>query len=232
VFPGFPSRIGPDRTFNAGSQITHLVLDLSLLTQVRASRARQAMTELEVRVVKDDLAIAIVQIYLQALQAQSRIVASSARIGTAEAILGQTRAKEQAGTGSKLDVARAVEQRENERAIQIEATKDFRVLQTLLLKTIGREQIEGRIDLEKPECALLIESEVQRSAQDQRPDLLAQEAKAKVAGLERKAVDQQRRPKVAAFADYGLLGAGPDRSIGTYNVGVGMNVPLWTGKRI
>jgi outer membrane protein TolC len=232
VFPGFPSRIGPYRTFNARPQVTQAIVDLSLLAKVRATRARQIQSDLEVKAMKDELAIAVVQIYLQALQARSQEAASEARLQTAGAILRQTQDKEEAGTGSKLDVARAVEQMERERVIRIEATRDAQVLETLLLQTIGREQIEGGVRLEKPEFPLSIENEVQRTAQDQRPDLLAQQAKAKAAGLERRVIDQQRMPKVSAFGDYGLLGAGPDRSIGTYTVGINLTVPVWTGRRI
>jgi outer membrane protein TolC len=175
----------------------------------------------------------VVQIYLQALQAQSRQDAATVRIGTAEAILAQVQSKEELGTASKLDAARALQQLENERLVQIEAARDCHVLQTLLLKTIGKEQ-QGTVGirLEKPEFVLLLENEVQRNARDLRSDLLAEEAKAKVADLERRAVGQQRFPKVTGFADYGLLGAGPDRSIGTYNIGISMTVPLWTGRRI
>jgi outer membrane protein len=234
IFPGFPSRIGPYRAFNARPQVTQNVLDLALLTQIRASRARRDLTELDVRALRDDLAIAVVDVYLQALQAQSRLAASKARIATAEAILEQAQAKEQTGTGSKLDVARALDQLESERILEIEAKRDGQVLQTILLRTIGREQIAdgAMLRLEKPGFALFVENEVQRSAQNQRPDLLALQARAKVAGLERQAIDQQKMPRVTAFADYGLLGAGLDRSIGTYAVGVAVTVPLWTGRRI
>ncbi|MFN9265702.1 MAG: TolC family protein, partial [Acidobacteriota bacterium] len=38
VFPGFPSRIGPFRTFNARPIVSQKVIDLSLLASVRAAR--------------------------------------------------------------------------------------------------------------------------------------------------------------------------------------------------
>ena len=40
IFPGFPSRAGPYRTFNARPVLTQTVLDLSLLDEIRASRER------------------------------------------------------------------------------------------------------------------------------------------------------------------------------------------------
>ena len=37
---------------------------------------------------------------------------------------------------------------------------------------------------------------------------------------------------MTGVGDYGLLGAGPDRSIGTWNVGAAVTIPLWTSGRL
>lgn len=233
VFPGFPSRLGPYRTFNARPQVTQTILDLSLLSQIRAARAQRNVAELETRVVKDDLAIAVVQLYLQALQADSRIAASGARLRTAEAILRQVADKEQAGTASKLDLARATEQLENERGVQIAAERDARVLRTMLLRAIGMEQSDGgAVALEKPAFVLPVAEEVAQSAAARRPELQVLQARAGVASLERKAAEQQRLPRLTGFGDYGVLGAGPDQSLSTYTVGASLTIPLYTGRRI
>lgn len=232
VFPGFPSRLGPYRTFNARPQITQTILDLSLLSQIRAARAQKGMAELEVRVAREDLTIAVVQLYLQALQADSRISASAARLRTAGAILRQVADKEQTGTASKLDLARATEQLENERGIQIAAERDARVLRTMLLKAIGLEQTAGAIALEKPAFTLPLEEEVAQSAATRRPELAVLQARAGMASLERKAAGQQRLPRLTGFGDYGVLGAGPDSSLSTYTIGATLTIPLWTGRRI
>ncbi len=232
IFPGFPSRVGPYRTFNARPQVTQTLIDLSLLSEIRAARARKGVTELEARAMQEDLAIAVVQLYLQALQADSRAAASAARLATAEAILGQARDKEQAGTASKLDVARAVEQLENEQGVRIAAVRDASVLRTLLAKAIGMEQAATTLELEKPVFQLPVAAEVQQTALTRRPDLLALEANARVASLETRAAREQRLPKLSGFGDYGLQGAGPDQSLSTYNVGATLTIPLYTGRRI
>ncbi len=231
VFPGFPSRLGPYRTFNARPQVTQTILDLSLLSQIRAARAQKTVAELETRVVKDDLAIAVVQLYLQALQADSRVEASGARLRTAEAILRQVADKEQAGTASKLDLARATEQLENERGVQIAAERDARVLRTMLLRAIGMEQTTT-VALERPAFVLPVAEEIARNAAARRPELQALNAKAGLASLERKAAGQQRLPRLTGFGDYGVLGAGPDQSLSTYTVGASLTIPLYTGRRI
>lgn len=231
VFPGFPSRLGPYRTFNARPQVTQTILDLSLLSQIRAARAQKNVAGLETRVAKEDLTIAVVQLYLQALQADSRIAASAARRQTAEAILQQVTDKERTGTASKLDLARATEQLENERGVQIAAERDAQVLRTMLLKAIGLEQETG-VALEKPSFVLPVATEVAESALARRPELQVLKAKSDVASLERKAAQQQRLPRLTGFGDYGVLGAGPDNSLSTYTVGAALTIPLFTGRRI
>lgn len=224
VFPGFPSRIGPYRTFNARPQVTQTVLDLALLSQIRAARANAKAAEAQQKVVRDDLAIAVVTLYLQTLQADSRVAASDARIRTAETIVTQAKDREAVGTGSRLDVARAVEQLENERIVRTNAGRDAAVLRTMLAQAIGLDQPPAV--LEKPSFAAGA-AEIAT-----RPELVVLEEQARVAQLETEAARRQKYPKVAAFADWGVLGAGPDRAIGTYAVGGSITVPLWTGRRI
>lgn len=224
VFPGFPSRLGPYRTFNARPQVTQTVLDLSLLSRIRAARANAKVAEAEQKVVRDDLAIAVVSLYLQALQADSRIAASNARLRAAETIATQARDRESVGTGSKLDLSRAVEQLENERIAGINAVRDASVLRTMLAQAIGLDQPPAT--LEKPVFA------APPADPQTRPELLVLEEKANAAKIETEAARRQKYPKVSAFADWGVLGAGPDRAIGTYTVGGSLTVPLWTGRRI
>jgi outer membrane protein TolC len=69
-------------------------------------------------------------------------------------------------------------------------------------------------------------------ALQQRAEVKALETRLRVTSLERQAAGRERLPRVTAIADYGLLGAGPDRSIGTYQVGASVAIPLWTSKRI
>jgi outer membrane protein TolC len=233
LFPGFPSRLDPYRTFNARVQVTQAIVDLSLLTQIRAARAKQGVRDHEAAAVREDTGIAVAQIYLQILQADSRITSSSARMATAESLLKQASDKESAGTGSKLDVARAIEQLENEKGLRIAAERDSQVLRVLLLKAIGLEQsVPRNFRLSAPTFVFAARGESAREALANRPDLRALEAETAIANLEIQAARQQRLPRLTGFADWGVLGSGPDRSIGTYTLGASLTVPIWTGRRI
>lgn len=230
IFPGFPSRVGPYRTFNARPQVTQTVIDLSLLQQIRASRVREAEAKAGIRTTREDLRIAVVQLYLEALAADSRAEAASARLATAEALLTQTRDKEQAGTASKLDVARGVEQAEAERAMLIDARRQGSEVKTMLARTIGG----GDLD---PSSLRLAAPVIQAVSGDsgagaERPEWEVMRQRQQAATLDVRAANAQRMPKLAAVGDYGLAGNGPDRSLSTYTVGATLTVPLWTGRRI
>jgi outer membrane protein TolC len=232
IFPGFPNRMGPFRTFNARPVVTQTVLDASLLAAIRAVREQKREAEEQVRVVRDTTQMAVVELYLQALEADSRRQAAEARVQTARQLWQQTREKEAAGTSNKLDVARAEQQWEAEQGLVLAAQRDADVLRTLLRQTIGLETGEFVLDaasLRMPDAAQKPRLEVALAA---RPEMAMMAARKSGATWEKKAAERERWPKLGATGDYGVLGAGPDQSLSTYNVGATLTIPLWTGRRI
>lgn len=235
VLPGLSSRLGPYRLFNARPVLTQTVLDLSLLSSIRAARERNAQAGFEATVARESALAAVVQIYLQVLETDSRIRAAEARLQTAEAIVKQTSDLEHGGSASKLDLARAEQEYQSERTAAINARRNRAVMMTWLVRTIGKDDAHD-YSLETPvvrpvSAATPIESSM-RAASSERAELKALDAKARGAQQERAEASRQRWPKIGVAGDYGVLGAGPDRSLSTYSVGVSLNVPLWTGGRI
>ena len=224
VFPGLPSRIGPYRTFDARPVVSQKVLDLSLLAGVRASRARVDQSKHEVAALREDIVLAAAQLYLQARQLESSAQAAEARIKTAGAILERAQHSEASGSASKLDVARAESQLYTERAGLHGIVKDLETAKSLLLRTIGRSQASVTLaDVTAP---------VEPSSPAARAETAALEAKQRVAELEVQQARSKRMPEISASAGWGVLGAGPDRAVGTYSYGFTATVPVWTGGRI
>ncbi len=223
IFPGFPSRVGPYRTFNARPVLTQTVLDLSLLDEIRASRERIRQVKDEAEVTREATLFAVLQLYLQALEADSRVSAAQARLRTAEGVLAQTMDREQAGAASRLDVERARQEQENERVVVTAAKRDRDVLQSLLVRTIG---MEGEVTLDPVAETKRVDRAVDRA------EVRAFEARLRVETLETRSAERQRWPKLGVAGDYGVLGAGPEQSLSTYAVGATLTVPLWTSRRI
>jgi outer membrane protein len=222
LFPGIPSRIGPFRTFNARPVVTQSVLDLSLLEKVRAARAEEVASKWDIEAAREETQAAVVTLYLQTFQAQSRLRAASARRQAADALLAQIETREAAGAASQLDVARQRQLRQTEELAVIAATTDLRILKPALEELLG-SSVAG--NLAEPTLGL-------SAPVSERADILAQQARIDVAKHDVERARRERLPKVSASGDYGLLGAGPDRSIATYTIGATLSIPLWTGRRL
>ncbi len=233
AFPGLSSRLGPYRTFNARPVVSQTILDLSLLSSIRASRLREKAAEQDIEALREDTQAAVVGAYLQVFQAQSRLAAAQARLRSANALLAQTTDLEQAGRASKLDLARQQQRREIEQLAVITAQQETDGLLPQIAELIGRATSSG-LELAPPTPAPFTGSaaSVVAAAQTTRPDLAALKTRVAVAEQELSKVHRERLPKVTGVGDYGLLGAGPDRSIGTWNVGASVTIPLWTSGRL
>lgn len=232
IFPGFADRVGPFRTFNARPVLTQTVLDLSLLSKIKSSRERERSLNFDAETTRDAALVAVLQLYLQIQQAESRIKAAQARVETAQAVLRQAQDFEQAGTANKLDVARAEQQFHVEQAAVTQARRDRDVLLTSMLRTIGLPP-EEPVQLEAPilEVRPLAEDAV-KIALTQRPELRSIDSRMRVASLDRESAERDRLPKLSFTGDYGVAGVGPERSLSTYLVGATLTIPLWTGRRI
>jgi len=226
IIPGLGSRVGPFRTFDARPTVSQNVIDLSLLARIRVSRAQEAALRFDVETAREATLLAVLQLYLQIQQADSRIAATEARRKTAEAVLRQAEQFEQAGTASKLDVARAAQQFHSEQAVLATAKGDREALVTMLLRTIGMGQQE--VALEAP----ALELRAVGGGPAERPEVRALQARMQAAEEDRRRAERERMPRLAFVGNYGLAGTGPDRSLSTYAVGATLTIPLWTGGRI
>jgi outer membrane protein TolC len=229
--PGFGGRVGPFRTFNARPVLTQTVLDLSLLSRMRAAREREDGLRFELETAREATRLAVAQIYLQIQQAESRIAASQARLRAAEALWRQSLDFEQAGTASKLDVARTAQRYRSEQAAVSGAVRDRDELTTLLLRTIGLDPA-GRVRLAPLAAAGKLPEASAAAAVGQRAEIRALDSRIRAGQQEQAAALRQRLPRIGVSGDYGVAGAGPDRSLSTYTTGATLTIPLWTGRRI
>jgi outer membrane protein len=236
VLPGAPSRMGPYRVFNARPQLTAPLIDLSLLSSIRAAGERSSASKYDAETVRQTTLLAVLELAIDYFQADSRIAAASARLDTAHAVLRQTGQAEAAGTASKLDLARAAQQVYTEQASLAEAKRDRDVVRAMLAKTIGLDQTDA-IELEAPELLSFASrarsaDSIASGALEQRSELEALNARRNAAVYDRQAAARERLPKLAFSGDYGVTGAGPDRSLSTYTVGASLSIPVFTGGRI
>jgi outer membrane protein len=236
MFPGFPSRLGPYRVFNARPQLTAPVFDLALLSTIHSARERAVESKYDAETTRQATLLAVLELDINLFQAESRIAAAAARLRTAQAVHQQADQSEAAGTASKLDLARTSQQVFAESANLTEARRDRDVVRAMLLETIGLEQ-DAAIQFAAPELENFQErlrsvDEIRNGAFEARSELNALEARRRAAQFDREGAQRERLPKLAFSGDYGVLGQGPDRSLSTYTLGGSLTILLFTGGRI
>jgi len=117
-----------------------------------------------------------------------------------------------------------------------QARRDRDVLRAMLLEAAGLEQ-SAALELEAPELNSFTGHDraaerIRRAAAEQRSELSAAQSRIRAAALERQSAQRERLPRLAFLGDYGLLGAGPDRSLSTWSAGASVTIPVFTGGRL
>lgn len=235
VVPGFPSRLGPYRLFDARPVLTQTILDGGLVSRIRAAREQFAASRYNAEAVRETTQLAVMELYFGALQAESRVMASKARLATAKAVLQQAVDKEQGGAASKLDVARATEELENETGTLANTERDLRTLKTSLARLIGvgggdsfdLVTIDRKGFETLPPAPAATEAAITTRAETARD-----QAEIRRADQEVEQAKREYWPKIGFAGDFGALGQGPENSVSTYSVGATMTFPIWTSGRI
>jgi outer membrane protein TolC len=239
IFPGFPSRVGPFRVFNARPTLTQTLFDAGLAESIRASRVEAERNRHDLDAVRESVQATVIDLYLRALQGSSRVVASRARLETARAALVQAQQKEAAGAASKLDVARAEQQFQTEDAFLVQIERDYRALKVSLARTIGMEDdIVADLPALPAERFSVMLAELApafaqtKTALAERPEAKSDQAAIRRAETDVKAARRAYLPKVEFAGDFGAFGQDPANSLSTYSVGVNATFPIWTSGRI
>ncbi len=233
-FPGVPARIGPYWLFNARPVLTQVLFDGPLRSQIKAARETYQQNRHSADAVRETTQLAVLELYLQALQSDSRIGASRARLETAKAVLKQAGDREQLGDASKLDVARATQEFRNEEATLAQLQRDLRVLKAALARTIGLASDEFELEALPVSPVALVppaESSIEVAVAE-RPETLSIASSIRRADLESERAKREYWPKLSFAADFGVLGRSPAQNVSTYTVGAALSFPIWTSGRI
>jgi len=230
--PHGPQVVGPFNWGQVALEARVALFDLSLWQRWRASRHAEDSVRAQGRAVREEITALVVGQYLRALRTQESLKAAQSRVGLAEALALLAMNQQKQGVGTRLDTLRAQVQVQTERQrllqAQTQGTTALAGLARLLTLDPGA-QVELLDSLEAPALPAITFQEAYASGLRQRPDLAALEARDKAAGSLREAAQALRLPSLFASGNYGSTGLQSQPWATTYQLSLGLRVPLFTG---
>ncbi len=232
-----PELIGPFNNYDARFNATQTLFDWSSVKRVRAAGAQADGSRAERGVTVEASVLTTAIAYVRAVRAQAVVGARQADSGIAAELVGLAEAQRAAGVSPAIDVTRARAQ--------------LAAAQGLLL--VAKNQLDrGRIDVTRglgldPATPLAFTDSlapslgaadvpVQRdssiaAALANRPELLAEAARAAAARQTGSAIRAERLPRLQLAGDYGVNGRTVPNAIATRELALQVSVPILDGFR-
>lgn len=234
--PGFhfPEFAGPFGTMDLRASATQSVFDVSAIRRYQASRATVVAARAENDATRNQVTDAVARAYLAALRARASLESVMANVALAESLLKLVQSQKAAGTGTGIEVTRAEVQLANERQRLLVTRNEVARADLQLLKLVGLK-LDTKLDLVDklgyvPADAITMEA-ARELARRSRPEWKAQQSREEAARLSYSAAKLERLPALAAFGDYGTIGAGADHLLPTRSYGISLRIPLFDGGR-
>ncbi|HJW71642.1 MAG TPA: TolC family protein [Geothrix sp.] len=230
--PNGPQMVGPFNWGQVGVEARVSLFDLSLWKRWRASQQAEVSARAQGRTVREEIAALVVGQYLRALRAAASVKAGQSRVELADALATLAENQQKQGVGTKLDTLRSQLQVQTERQRLIQAqTQQLTALAGLgrLLNLEPGTPVELTDTLAAPALPTGGFQEAYAAGLAQRPELADLEARGKAAENMRQAAQGLRLPTVVATGAYNSTGLQSQPWATTYQVSLGVRVPLFTG---
>ena len=230
--PRGPEVVGPFNWGQYGLEAQVSLFDLSLWKKWRASQHVEVSAQAQGRAVREEVAALVVGQYLRALRAAASVQAGESRVELAEALAKLAENQQKQGVSTKLDTLRAQVQLQTERQRLIQAqTQRITALAGLgrLLDLAPGTRIELMDTLVAPKLPVGTFQETYQQGLNQRPELAVLDAREKAAESMREAAQSHHLPTLVATGVYGSTGLQSQPWATTYQVSLGLRVPLFTG---
>jgi outer membrane protein TolC len=230
--PHGPEVVGPFNWSQVALEARVSLFDLSLWKKWRASQHSEDSTRAQGRAVREEITALVVGQYFHALRASASVTAGESRVELAEALAKLAENQQKQGVGTRLDTLRSRLQLQTERQRLIQAqTQHLTALAGLvrLLDLPPGTSLELMDTLAAPKLLGGTFQEAYQAGLAQRPELAALDAREKAAENLREAAQGLRLPTLVASGSYGATALRSESSATTYQISLGLRVPLFTG---
>lgn len=233
--PGGPAMAGPFSWGTAGVSASVPLLDLSLWDRWKAARHGQATAEAQARETREAVAALAVGQYLRLQRAAEAVRAAQSRVEVAQALEQLARDQQASGLGTRLDTLRAQVQVRNEQQRVIQAETQVQTARYALARVLNLDpavRVEAADPLAAPALPATTFQDAYRTGLRQSPEAAALEARERTQAELKASARDLALPSVVASGTYGATGLADAPWANTWNVSVGVRVPLFTGGRI
>lgn len=229
-----PVRTDPFSIFDARVNASQNILSLSLIQRWRASRENMHSVEFEADIRKFDTMASVALLYMEGLKAMGMVSTHESNQRVMNELLGLIQQRQKRGVASGLDLTRLEAQLASERQLAVAARYDVQHAKLNLLNLLSLPydtpvELSDDFKTEVPEMAE-VEAAVEE-ALTYRPEVQAQATKIKATELTYSSITGERLPSLVAQGDYGLIGNRWNNTLGTYNMALLLQVPIFDGSQ-
>jgi outer membrane protein TolC len=233
-FPAEPSIVGPFNVFDARVFLSQPVFSISGINDAKAASLNVKAEKYGIKSARDLVVLVTVNLYLEAISADSRVASVRAQRDTAEALFKQAQDMKASGVVAGIDVLRAQVELQTQRQRLIAAQNDFEKLKLQIARAIGLPVGQAFVLTDKipyaPLPTMTLDVALSR-AYESRADFLAAQSRLEAARATRRAANGALLPTVSFDADYGAIGQTVDSAHSTYSFGATLRVPIFDGGR-
>jgi outer membrane protein TolC len=227
-----PVRTDPFNITDGRGNLTQSIFSWSLIERWRASRAALQVAEQESEITKNDTMATVALHYMEVLRHEETVAAREANVELYKELVAFIRSRQIGGMATGLDTARLETQLENERQRLEVARNDVERAKLALINSLGINfdvKLVLTDQLKSTDDPVPSQVQAMEAAMGNRPELKAQQQRLKVAGLSLSSIQGEQLPSLQATGDYGAIGNKWNATLGTYNVGVALTVPIFDG---
>ena len=229
-FPGIPAVIGPFNVFDARISLSQPIVDPEGLFKLRQSNQLLDAAQHNYRNARDLVVLAVTNLYLRALAADSRVSAVRAQLETADALAQLADDRKRAGLVPAIDLVRAELQRQTERQRLVVAENVSAKQKLALARAIGLPLGQDvRLTDVMPFIPATLPSldDAVKNAYEHREDFQSQQAQVNAARSATKSAAAAHLPSMVVDANWGSIGQTVGSAIPTYTIAANVHVPLF-----
>ena len=233
--PGGPKVVGP---FNAGAigfSAEAPLLDLSLWHKWKAAKADASASQAQAMGAREQVTALVVGQFFSAQRAEAAVKAAEFRVQLATALGTLAEDQQKAGVGTGIDTLRAKVQLQSERQHLIQAQTQLKTSSYALVRLLALDpstEVEATDELAAPAIPEMDFDAAYRQGLASRPELAAVKADLDSAQQKRAEAQALRLPSIVATGTYESNGLQNQPWATTYQIGIGIKVPLFMGGRV